>query len=366
MKVAKFIKKTPLSKKIARIIGVNDKYYKKATEIDRFGDSQIVYGGIDISKDSTGKFKVIEINPRVQAMGLQDFRQETLSIPGEPNLLNDFISWLHDGNYKNITLLGSTKNAFYRGYDRITETLNLNGINTVFTDSEGLKGLYNLGYETQLIFRNCNNEVIINDPEIKSIIEDRHMKIVNPLHASFYGYRGFLKIIYDELLEVLPHQITLSDKTTEKDLVDHPWLKLEANGEEYVVNYNELRRWGKTSVLSILHGDFGAVSQNLKDKTGGDAKNIRKVADLIQNSNREDVVWIAQENVEPPLVDIKLEGVQQKTRLLYRTYWLYRDDRSVAVSAECFGCTEDQFKKSKGKINAGTGFSVPIKNFKRS
>lgn len=363
VKVANFVKKTQISKETAKSIGINPVYFEKATKVDEFGRSGVVYGGIDISRDKNGQFKIIEINPRVQAMGLQDFRQATKGIPDEPNLLTHFTEWLHENNISNVVLLGSTKNAFFRGYDRVTEILNNNGVDTVFTDVEGFKRLVKLGYDPKLIFRNCSNEVIMNDEEMISIIREKELKIVNPLHASFYGYRGYLKILHDGLPEVLPSQITLDNSTQESDLTDHPWLKLEANGEEYVVNYNELRRWGKTAILSILRGDFEAVSQNLKDKTGGDAKNIKKVADLIQNSDREGIVWIAQENIEPPLVDINLEGVQQKTRLLYRTYWLYKNDGSIAVSAECFGCTEDQFKKSKGKINAGTGFSVPIKNF---
>lgn len=332
--------------------------------LDDCGGSQIIYAGIDISKNSDGQFKVIEINPRVQAMGLQDFRQEVANIPDEPNLLNDFVVWLKENNYQNITLLGSTKNAFFRGYDYVVNTLNSRGVNTVFTDIDGFKKLCNLGYETQLIFRNCNNDIIVNDSRLKSIIESRHLKIVNPLHASFYGYRGFLKVLNDKLPDVLPDQITLDSKVTEADLTSHPWLKLEAKGEEYVVNFNELRRWGKNAVLILLQQKYDEVESVLKDKAGGDATKIKKVTELLKNSDNNEIVWIAQENVEPPVEKISLDGVKQDTRLLYRTYFLYKNDGTVSVSAECFGCTDDQFKKSKGKINAGTGFSVPIKNFK--
>jgi hypothetical protein len=364
VKVANFIRSTPISKINSESIGINPNYFEEALLIDGFGNSSIVYGGIDISRDSNGQFKVIEINPRVQAMGLQDFRQEAIGIPNEPNLLNHFVEWLHENDISNITLLGSTRNAFYRGYDRVTEFLNENGINTIFTDTEGLKKIVSLGYKPQLLFRNCSNEAVMNDREIVSIIDKNKLKIINPLHASFYGYRGFLNVLHDNLPEVLPGQIVLNFDTKESDLVNHPWLKLEAKGEEYVVNFNELRRWGKTSIMGILQNNFASVADNLKDKTGGDASKIRNVAHLIQNSDKDEIVWIAQENIEPESVHISLEGKAQSTRLLYRTYWLYKNNGSVAVSAECFGCTDDQFKKSKGKINAGTGFSVPIRNFR--
>ncbi len=75
---------------------------------------------------------------------------------------------------------------------------------------------------------------------------------------------------------------------------------------------------------------------------------------------KEQVFWLGQENLEPLSTKLKEGGKEEEVRFLHRVYWL-DNGSEVKVSMEGFGCLEFQFKSSKGKMNAGTGFSVPIK-----
>lgn len=364
IEVAQIIEKYQLNPE-SNTIGADQDNLAKCLEIDNFGKSKTVYGGLDIYKDSqTDKFKVLEINPRAQAMGLQDTRQEMHGNLSEPNLLSSFVGWVKDKGYQDVLVLGSKKNPFYRAYEKITNNLNTNGINAIFTDLEGFNLIHKNKYVPDLIFRNCNNNVFLSKDsdsiKLREATEKHKIPIVNPLHSSYFGYRGFLKTVQESSPQILPDQIIVSKGVTEKDLISFPWLKLESSGEEYVVNFNELRRWGKDTILSLVDKNFDLAEQTLTGKNGSDSNRLRSVIKLLKQGSEADTVWLAQSDVKPSESVLKITGVDTSLKLLYRTYWLHGQD-GIKVSAECFGCNNDQYQKSKGKINAGSGYSVPVR-----
>lgn len=362
--IAEIVDKYELSKESNKI-GADQKNLTRCLEIDEYGGSKTIYGGLDIYKDAlTEDFKVLEINPRAQAMGLQDIRQEMHENIFEPNLLLSFTNWIKDSGYQDVLVLGSRKNPFYRAYERVADRINQRGVNAIFTDIEGFLDLGLRKYVPDIIFRNCNNNIFLSTKDeslrLREEIEKHNIPIVNPLHSSYFGYRGFLKVVQEQSPIALPNQIIVTNHTTEGDLVDCPWLKLESSGEEYVINFNELRRWGKDTILALVRKDFDSAEKYLLDKNGGDSNRLRSVIKLLKNSQDDDTVWLGQSNIEPSTSELKVNGMAISMKLLYRTYWL-QGKNGIEVSAECFGCDNGQYQRSKGKINAGSGYSVPVK-----
>lgn len=361
-RIADFIDKYPLEAESSDI-GADKKILSESLEIDKHGESKMRYGGLDVYQDPDQGFKILEINPRVQAMGLQDYRQEELGMGDQPALLKDFVEWTKDRSYQNVLVLGSKKNPFWRGCERIAKKLVEGGVNGEFYDVQELVDKSRKGYKPDLILKLCNNNQFLDgqfsDP-LKGLVEKHKIPILNPLHATYFGYRGFMTELTNELSELFPDQYLFNTKTSEVEIQGFSWIKLEAAGHQYVVNYNELRRWGKDALLSLINRDFPNVERILGDKEGGDAQKIKKVRDIVQSTPNDQVVWLGQSDVEPRSANLKIAGIDTRLKILHRVYWFRKDDGSVNVSIEGFGNTDAQFQRSKGKINAGTGYSVPM------
>ncbi len=111
-----------------------------------------------------------------------------------------------------------------------------------------------LGYVPDVILRFCGNWQFVSGhfcQDMENVIREHKIPIVNSLSASFYGYRGYLSIIAEELPDMFPNQYLFEGKVDDEILSSFPWLKLEAAGFEYVVNYSQLRKWARR-LLSVF------------------------------------------------------------------------------------------------------------------
>lgn len=344
-------------------IGADPEMLGKSLEVDGYGDSCMRYGGLDVYQDPTHGFKILEINPRVQAMGLQDFRQKMLGISEQPRILEHFLEWVEEKSYKNVLVLGSHKNPFWRAYQKVTDQLDGMGVNAIFCDARTFIDKYRDGFVPDLILKFCNNNVFIKDEfsaHLEEIIRQRSIPIVNSLGSAYFGYRGFMQELANREPGLLPEQRIFSSDSTDEELERYPWVKLEASGKAYVVNYGELRRWGKNVLLFLINGGLLSAEKLLDGKDGGDARRLKEVIGFIRGIPNEQVVWIGQSNVEPRTTQLKVGGVPTELKILHRVYWFKKHDGELLISLEGFGCTHEQFERSKGKINAGTGVAVPM------
>jgi len=259
--------------------------------------------------------------------------------------------------------LGSKKNPFWRAYERVKNKLQEQGVNAEFLDAEAYIEKSNSGYVPDLILKFCSNDQFLSGPFSNQLQEQvglNKIPIVNPLHASYFGYRGFMTELNCELSDLFPDQYLFGRESDESDLEQFLWVKLEAAGFEYVVNYNELRRWAKDALLHLINRDFKSFDNSVAGRSSGDALKLIQAKDYIINSPEDQVIWLGQSNVEPLSTSLKIAGIETKVKILHRVYWFMDNDEKVEVSLEGFGCEESQFRSSKGKINAGTGFSVPM------
>ncbi len=69
-KVSKFIRLNSVDLDKSKEIGADPSYLKACLRIDSYGQSTIVYGGLDIYQDPNQGFRILEINLMVQAMNL--------------------------------------------------------------------------------------------------------------------------------------------------------------------------------------------------------------------------------------------------------------------------------------------------------
>jgi len=346
-------------------IGVDPETLKECIRLDSCGKSQMRYGGLDLYQTEDGDFRVLEINPRVQAMGLQDFRQEVLGIVGQPQLLQHFLGWVKDRGFTDVVVLGSRKNPFWRGYQRVVERMVAEGINASFWDADTfIRQCRDFGFVPSLILKFCNNNIFLRSEyssDLKGIIISNRVQIVNSLSSVYFGYRGFMYHLGNECPSLVPSQIALGESSLEEwVLEDYPWVKLEASGKAYVVNYSNLRRWGRDTLLYLINGDLPRARSILSEKTSGDARKLLEVVSFLEDTPRDQIVWLAQSNVEPSRRVLAVGGQPTNLMILYRLYWFKDDDNNIQISLEAFGCTEEQFKMSKGKINAGTGIAIPV------
>lgn len=47
-------------------------------------------------------------------------------------------------------------------------------------------------------------------------------------------------------------------------------------------------------------------------------------------------------------------------KILYRVYWVQNPSGGIQTSFEAYGATQEQFSQSKGKINGGSSYAVPV------
>ncbi|BCX15016.1 MAG: hypothetical protein KatS3mg088_699 [Patescibacteria group bacterium] len=346
----------------ASVIGADLWVLGRCRQIDSYGNSEMRYGGLDIYKGEDGSFKILEVNPRVQAMGLQDLRQDILGIHDQPSLLGHLVDYLKGENYSRILILGSRKNPFWRAYERVVSKLSDSGMEAVFCDAEAFVNKYNFGsFTPYIILRFCSNNIFTSKyPELEEIIRKEKIPVINPLISSYFGYRGFMRHLVNVEPQLFPGQIVLGTDVTEEQIIKHPWIKLEAAGEAYVVKYTEIKRWAKDVLRSLIARDFGQASSLLLGKSGGDALRIKEIADFLERVPAEQVVWLCQEDVSPITARLSVGNSKTDLKILLRVYWFKGFDDRIRISLEAFGCTSEQFGRSKGKINAGTGISVPV------
>ncbi len=361
--VVSFIDDYPLLSENAKNIGVNPGYLNEILEFDRKAGGSMLYGGLDIYKNSSGKFKILEINSRAQAMGLQDYRLQSLGIADQPLMIKHLSDWTRDRGFKKVLALGSKYNPFWRAHERVSNTLNLLGISCEYSDTQSFEGLYRSGFEPDMILTFCSARHILyheSSSFLKKVVLNEKIPVFNSLSSVLYGYRGFLEQAAKGLPKFFPEQKIIHAGVIDEDLKSHPWLKLEAPGFEYVVNYSKLRKWAKDTLLVIINGDMQKINELIGERTSGDAQKLISVGEAIKRSSEDEVRWIAQEHIDPSTETLNFSGEPVELKILYRVYWVNNADGGVQVSVEGFGATKKQFSRSKRKINAGTGISVPV------
>src|SRR3990172_574256 len=339
-------------------IGVNLQTLETCADIDSYGGSTMRYGGLDLYQDPNMGFKVLEINPRVQAMGLQDFRQEYLGIRGEPQIIDHFIEWTQKEGFEKVALLGSRKNPFWRSYQRLADKLTAAEVSAIFCDSRNFIDRYRIGFRPELIVKLSNNNIFLSGEdsgELVEIIRGNSIPVVNSLASVYYGFRGFMEKLGEVTPEILPREVIFGNSVNDEELRNYPWIKLEAAGKNYVVNYKKLTKCGRNAILAIITRDYTLAESLLRDKNGGDANKIRNTIGYVRELPREEVVCIGQSSIEPRLATLNLDGVDTELKILHRVYWFKESSGEIEISLEGFGATHDQFERSKGKINAGSG-----------
>lgn len=112
--------------------------------------------------------------------------------------------------------------------------------------------------------------------------------------------------------------------------------------------------------MSLLKRDYDKFDLVISGKTSGDADNLRRVRTNIHSLPDEQINWIAQQDVCPSRARLSFQGEKTELLVLHRVYWVNQPDGGIDVSIEGFGCREDQYSRSKGKINAGSGIAVPM------
>lgn len=360
--VVSFIEDYPLSEN-ARNIGINPDYLGDTLEFDRKSGGSMLYGGLDIYKNSSGEFKILEINSRAQAMGLQDYRLQSLGITNQPLMVQHLSDWVRDNGFKKVLALGSRHNPFWKAHERISNVLNLLGTSCEYSDTQSFEELYKSGFEPDMVLVFCSSKHILYHESsnfLKEVLVNEKIPVFNSLSSVSYGYRGFLEQISKNLPKYFPEQKMVGMGTTDEDLQAFPWLKLEAPGSEYVVNYNKLKRWAKDTVLAIINRDFRKIGELTAGKTSRDAQKLISAGEIVEKSMEDEVRWIAQEHIDLSTTTLSFSGQPMELKILHRVYWVKKSDGGIQVSIEGFGATKEQFSRSKGKINAGTGISVPM------
>ena len=362
-KVTEYISSYSLEENSAGL-GFNPQYLKDSLLYDNSWGGRILYGGLDVYIDGNGEPKVLEINSRVQAMGLQDARLDYLGIDFQPKMINQFVDRLQENRYEKIVVLGSRKNPFWRSHLRLARTIESASMQCVHCPTEAFGEILESGFVPDVIIRKCSSSHILyssNASKLREAVLTRQIPFINSLSSTFYGDRGFLGKIAEDLPDLFPEQVELGIGSSEEEFREYPWLKLETGDEfAYVVNFNRLRKWARDGVVSLVRRDFEEFEATVGEKTNRDATRLKRVKEAVCKIPEEQVKWIAQRDVDPPSVNLTFNGEPQTFSILHRVYWVNGLNGEVSVSLEGFGCTEKQFSQSKGKINAGTGVSVPM------
>lgn len=330
---------------------------------DRATNSHLVYGGLDLYKTASGEFKILEINSHVQAMGLQDFRLESLGVFDQPLIVNHFINLIQNREYKKVVVLGSRKNPFWRAHSRVSKIINSKGVDSRYVDTQSFQKLHKSGFEPDAIIRFCSTSHFLyhrSSDYLRQIAVKNSIPVLNATSAIFFGHRGFLKQASENLPDLFPRQIELSRHSTEDVFQEYPWLKLDAPGAEFVTNFKVLKRWAKNAVIALIELDYAKFDEIIQEKETNEAKILVSLRHSISSSSKKYIKWIAQESLKPSEVKASFKGRIEKLRILYRTYWVKKDKRKIDISVEGYGCTPVQFSRSRGKINGGTGMAVPM------
>lgn len=361
-RVARYINVFSLAGR-AQSLGVSENLMENMIEFDQDVEGKMIFGGLDLYRDPNLGFKILEINPRVQAMGLQDYRLKYLGIADQPTMINHFMESLAKDGYKKALVLGSRQNPFWRAHERITDLLNKYGLESVYSDTQAFDSCYQGGFVPDVVIRFCSSEFLLYHESaisLRQFMLDRKVPVINTISSTFFGSRGFLKIIEQDMPELLPKQIDLKSVEDAEDIIKtYPWIKLDAGTFSYVVNISELRKWGRGALLSLLKGDKTRFNQALDGRISGDAIKLQDAAKAIDKTTPDQIKWIAQEAVKPQEVTLPIDGYPADLKILHRAYWVQNGDQ-IDVSIEGFGCTKEQYSASKGKINAGSGIAVPM------
>lgn len=360
--VVSFIDDYPLSES-ARNIGINSEYLGETLEFDCKAGGDMLHGGLDIYKNSSGEFKILEINSQAQAMGLQDYRLQNLGITNQPLTVQHLSDWVRNSGFKKVLVLGSKHNPFWRAHERVSNILNLLGTSSEYSDTQSFEGIYKSGFTPDMILKFCSARHILyheSSSLLKGVVLSEKIPVFNNLSSVFYGYRGFLEQVAKDLPGFFPEQKAVGMGATDEDLESFPWLKLEVSGFEYVVNYSRSKRWVKDTLLAIINRDFQRVDELTANKTSRDAQKLVSASKIVEKSMEDEVRWLAQEHIDPSTATLSFSGQPTELKILHRVYWVKKTDGGIQVSIEGFGVTKEQFSRSKGKINAGTGISVPM------
>ena len=91
-----------------------------------------------------------------------------------------------------------------------------------------------------------------------------------------------------------------------------------------------------------------------------DAKNLRKAMDEVEKVGQDQVKWVAQKHIDPEVFRFSVGGEIQDVRVMHRVYWWKKTNGELSVSLEAYGATNKQYSRSKGKINGGSSYAVPV------
>lgn len=360
--VAGYIGKYPMLNRLDTV-GIDPEFARQASCFDQTLGNRMVYGGLDLYRDPEQGFKVLEINPLAQAMGLQDFRLEFLGIKDQPLIAQHLIDLLIDEGHEKALVLGSKQNPFWRGHQRVANLLNDHGIRTLHSDAQSFEELHRGGFNPDVVIRVTNARFLLSDPKaqyLREVLAEDRIPVYNSISSTAYGYRGFLRDVEADLPGLLPEQTELLPGSDISVLERYPWIKLDAHDFSYVANALKLRRWGRDALLALVNGDSTNFIGLLQDKVNGDSTNLWKAHKAISTTSPDQVKWIAQQNVEPQKAVLRVGGEPTTLKILHRAYWVTGLDGEIKVSIEGFGCTPEQYSSSKAKINAGSGISIPM------
>lgn len=359
--VSDFIESYPLSGR-ALDLGLDPRYLQDGLDFDISGRDHLVYGGLDIYVDPDLEPKVLELNARVQAKGLQETRLAHLGINDQPRMIDHFIARLRSEGFDRVMVLGSKLNPFWRSHARLSRELSLAGFECSYNDAQQFEDLNKQGFNPDVVVKLLNSEFILYSPLAGYLREQTYRQIpfVNSVASTFYGDRGFLTEMAKALPGVLPDQVKLDSRNLE-EVTRHPWLKLEAGKEiAFVVNFNELRRWGKDALGYMIQGQYDKAAAVLNGKGNGSALALNEVREKIKDLPDSQINWVAQQDVRPLKTKLLYQGEETDMTVLHRVYFVRRLDGKVEVSMEGFGCTDAQLAQSKGKINGGSGIAIPM------
>lgn len=360
--VADYISQYPLLDRLDTV-GIDPNFIREATCFDQTLANQMIYGGLDLYRDPEQGFKVLEINPLAQAMGLQDFRLEYLGIKDQPLIAQYLVDRLLDENHRRALVLGSKQNPFWRGHQRVASMLNDYGIETKHTDAQSFEELHKAGFDPDVVIRFTNSRFLLSDPKaqyLRELLAENQIPVYNSISSTAYGYRGFLRDVEVDLPGLLPDQTELTTGSNADTLERYPWIKLDAHDFSYVAHAMKIRRWGRDAILALVKGDDESFIQLLQGKVNSDSTNLWKAHKAVHSTSPDQIKWIAQQNVEPQEAILRVDGEPTTLKILHRAYWVTNIDGKIDISIEGFGCTPEQYSSSKAKINAGSGISVPM------
>jgi hypothetical protein len=337
--------------------------YKEICEFDSRVGSEMVFGGLDVYKDQNGEFKVLRIDPSVQSSGLQTLALENLGIKDQPTFFTHMLEFVRAKKLDNVMILGGTTSVYWRTLALLATHLKLNGIKTVFGDTSSLVNYLDSGFEPKVFFRFCSSWHILRhvmSQVLKNYSLENKIPIYNSLYASLVGDNVYLTGLSEDLPHIFPKQVDITLKVDEKQLEKFPWLKVEASGYRYVVNFNNLQRWAKNCLISLIDEDYSLFDKEIKGRTNSDATKIIDLKKGLEKIGAGKVKWIAQEHINPDEKIIKVGGKSEKMKILYKAYWVKVAEGDIRISLEGAGCVDSQYYGSKGKINSGSGIVIPI------